>query len=388
MRTRLSLAASVLTLSLTLGACATEPAPTLEETPVAAQLVESSVPLSPAARATAVIGANGLPVGISAYPAPLDAVKAGDMAAFLQMTSGLSQEDRDVSPLFDAFLALDRAADGDTTAARNILKTSNSQSEEEGETGFYAFLDAWLLAMDGKPDQAIERHRGAAGAMPGLTGDLSLAAMLEALDRPEQALAVYEFMTPAEIEAPEHQFDPKGLLYSHIRTVVSRHALLLQRLGRIEEAKAVYQKLADAEPEEAISYAAAIESLETGKNLDNEALDVRAAWPEGPYDAVFGANVAHIMDWTAVEALFSGAARVLRPAGRLCLYGPFLRRGKPPETGNAAFDAALRDRDPAMGLREIEALDALGEPLCLSRVADIAMPSDNRLLIWQKAADR
>ena len=118
------------------------------------------------------------------------------------------------------------------------------------------------------------------------------------------------------------------------------------------------------------------------------ALDVRAAWPAGPYDAVFGANVAHIMDWTAVEALFSGAARVLRPTGRLCLYGPFLRRGTPPETGNAAFDAALRDRDPAMGLREIEALDALGEPLCLSRVADIAMPSDNRLLIWQKAADR
>ncbi|MEP0313694.1 MAG: tetratricopeptide repeat protein [Hyphomonas sp.] len=286
MRTRLSLAASVLTLtlSLTLGACATEPAPALEDTPVAAPLVESSVPLSPAARATAVIGANGLPVGISAYPAPLDAVKAGDMAAFLQMTSGLSQEDRDVSPLFDAFLALDRAADGDTTAARNILKTSNSQSEEEGETGFYAFLDAWLLAMDGKPDQAIERHRGAAGAMPGLTGDLSLAAMLEALDRPEQALAVYEFMTPAEIEAPEHQFDPKGLLYSHIRTVVSRHALLLQRLGRIEEAKAVYQKLADAEPEEAISYAAAIESLETGKNLDNEALDVRAAFTQSLAD--------------------------------------------------------------------------------------------------------
>jgi tetratricopeptide (TPR) repeat protein len=284
MRTRLSLAASVLTLSLTLGACATEPASAPEDTPVAAPLVESSVPLSPAARATAVIGANGLPVGISAYPAPLDAVKAGDMAAFLQMTSGLSQEDRDVSPLFDAFLALDRAADGDTMAARNILKTSNSQSEEEGETGFYAFLDAWLLAMDGKPDQAIERHRGAAGAMPGLTGDLSLAAMLEALDRPEQALAVYEFMTPAEIEAPEHQFDPKGLLYSHVRTVVSRHALLLQRLGRIEEAKAVYQKLADAEPEEAISYAAAIESLETGKNLDNEALDVRAAFTQSLAD--------------------------------------------------------------------------------------------------------
>lgn len=287
MRARLTLAASALTLSLTLAACATPVTPAAElaappET-VPAE-AEPSVALSPAARATAVLGTNGRPVGISAYPAPLDAVKAGDMAAFLEMTSGLTQEDRDVSPLFDAFLALDRAADGDTEAARNILRTSGSGEGESGETGFYAFLDAWLLALEGKPDEAIERHRGAAGAMPGLTGDLSLAAMLEALGRPEQALAVYEFMTPAEIEAPEHQFDPKGLLYSHIRTVISRHALLLQRLGRIEEAKAVYQKLADAEPEEAISYAAALESLETGKNLDNEALDVPAAFTQSLAD--------------------------------------------------------------------------------------------------------
>ncbi|CAN0500404.1 unnamed protein product, partial [Scytosiphon promiscuus] len=48
--------------------------------------------------------------------------------------------------------------------------------------------------------------------------------------------------------------------------------------------KAVYQKLADAEPEEAISYAAAIESLETGKNLDNEPLDVPAAFAQSLAD--------------------------------------------------------------------------------------------------------
>ncbi|WP_348766163.1 DUF938 domain-containing protein [uncultured Salinisphaera sp.] len=118
------------------------------------------------------------------------------------------------------------------------------------------------------------------------------------------------------------------------------------------------------------------------------ALDVRAAWPRGPYDAVFGANVAHIMDWAAVEALFAGAATVLRPAGRLCLYGPFLRRGETPRPGNATFDAALRDRDPAMGLREIEALNALAQRQGLVALDDIAMPSDNRLLIWQKSGDR
>ena len=114
------------------------------------------------------------------------------------------------------------------------------------------------------------------------------------------------------------------------------------------------------------------------------ALDVRGRWPDGPFDAVYGANVAHIMDWVAVEALFAGAARTLAPAGLLCLYGPFLRAGVAPEPGNAAFDAALRARDPAMGLREIEALDTLAARGALTRVDDIAMPSDNRLLIWRK----
>tara|TARA_R110000787_G_scaffold8499_5_gene28739 strand:+ start:14240 stop:16072 length:1833 start_codon:yes stop_codon:yes gene_type:complete len=244
--------------------------------------------LSDAARSTAVMGADGTPVGISAYPAPIDAIKAGDMAAFLIMTRGLALEDRDSNPLFNAFLAIDRAAANDTTGARAILNIHDAGDDTADETGsqsqFYAYLDAWFLAMDGQADAALERHRGASSGMPGLTGDLSLAAMLEALGRPEQALAVYESLTPTQIEAPEHQFDPRGLLYSHIKTVISRHALLLQKLDRIDEAKAVYQRLADAEPEEAISYAAALESLETGKNLHNESLTVRAAFAQSLAD--------------------------------------------------------------------------------------------------------
>lgn len=282
MRLKPHLAASALVLTVALGACESDPAPiSLDGFSLIPEEVSE---VSAAAQATAVLGANGVPVGVSAYPAPIDAVKAGDMAAFLRMIADLPQEDRDVSPLFDAFLALDRAADGDTVGARNILEASGDHVGSDGETGFYAYLDAWLLAMEGRNDEAVERHRGAAQSMPGLTGQLSLAAMLEALGRPEQALAVYEAMTPTKIEAPEHDFDPKGLLYSHVKTVISRHALLLQRLDRIQEAQAVYRKLANAEPEEAASYAAALESLETGRNLDNEALTVRAAFTQSLAD--------------------------------------------------------------------------------------------------------
>ena len=281
MRFKPVLAASALSIALSLAGCAsTEPAQIVDATALAYE--EAS--LSAAARSTAVIGANGKPVGISAYPAPIDAVKAGDMAAFLLMTQGLAPEDKESNPLFNAFLAIDRAAAGDTAGARVILDIRDGADETTSRSRLYGYLDAWFLAMDGQADAAIERHRGTSSGMPGLTGDLSLAAMLEAVGRPEQALAVYESLTPSNIEAPEHQFDPKGLLYSHVKTVISRHTLLLQRLGRIDEAKAVYQRLADAEPEEAISYAAALDSLETGKNLRNKSLTVRAAFAQSLAD--------------------------------------------------------------------------------------------------------
>jgi len=285
MRLKPVLAASVLAITLALAGCASVAS---GQSTDASAPVYADAELSDAARSTAVMGADGKPVGISAYPAPIDAIKAGDMAAFLIMTRGLALEDRDSNPLFNAFLAIDRAAANDTAGARVILNIQEPVDDPADATGnqsqFYAYLDAWFLAMDGQADAALERHRGASSGMPGLTGDLSLAAMLEALGRPEQALAVYESLTPTRIEAPEHQFDPRGLLYSHIKTVISRHALLLQKLDRIDEAKAVYQRLADAEPEEAISYAAALESLETGKNLHNESLTVRAAFAQSLAD--------------------------------------------------------------------------------------------------------
>lgn len=221
--------------------------------------------LSPAARATGI-------ADVSSYTAPDDALRAGDTAAFLTLLAQMPARQRAHNGFYDAFLALDRAAEGDFAAARAYLDLTGDDQIDEDLPGFFLWLDAWFIALEGEAGAAIERHREVAGTMPGITADLSLAALLEAAGRPEEALAVYEALTPSRIEAPEHEFDPRGLVYSYVSTVVVRRALLLQRLGRIEEAKTVYQLLADAEPEQATSYAAALDSLETGKNLDNKPL--------------------------------------------------------------------------------------------------------------------
>jgi len=101
-------------------------------------------------------------------------------------------------------------------------------------------------------------------------------------------------------------------------------------------------------------------------------------------DAVFTANTLHIMSWPEVQALFRGGRRVLSEKGLLIVYGPFRYGGHYTSYRNASFDEALRSRDPASGIRDVEALDALAVQQGLSLVADEAMPANNQTLVWRK----
>ncbi len=115
------------------------------------------------------------------------------------------------------------------------------------------------------------------------------------------------------------------------------------------------------------------------------ALDVsRDDWHGRRHDAVFSANTLHIMGWPQVEGFFRGVAAVLEPGGVLAVYGPFNYGGSFTAASNARFDAWLKARDPASGVRDFEAVDALAHAAGLVRVDDVAMPADNRILIWRR----
>ncbi len=107
-------------------------------------------------------------------------------------------------------------------------------------------------------------------------------------------------------------------------------------------------------------------------------------WPIVSTGAVFSANTAHIMPWPSVEHMFAGVGRVLKPQGLFCLYGPFNYNGDFTCESNARFDAWLKQRDPASGIRDFEALVALAREHDLALVEDHAMPANNRTLVWQK----
>lgn len=116
-------------------------------------------------------------------------------------------------------------------------------------------------------------------------------------------------------------------------------------------------------------------------------LDVLGPWPDWPFDAVFSANTAHIMSWRAVTAMFVQIGRRLPAGGRFVLYGPFSYGGRHTSPSNAEFDRMLRARDPASGVRDLEALQALADTSGLELRRDHAMPANNRLLVWERRPD-
>ena len=116
------------------------------------------------------------------------------------------------------------------------------------------------------------------------------------------------------------------------------------------------------------------------------ALDVTEPhWPIGPVPAVFSANTAHIMAWPVVQAFLQGVGRVLAPGGLFLLYGPFNYEGGYTSESNARFDEWLAQRDPESAIRHFEDVERESRTAGLSLVEDVAMPANNRLLVWRAA---
>ena len=113
-------------------------------------------------------------------------------------------------------------------------------------------------------------------------------------------------------------------------------------------------------------------------------LDVNQPFPAVEADAVFSANTCHIMSWPQVEKMFAGVGGLLPQEGVLALYGPFNYDGRHTSESNARFDAMLRERDPASGLRDAEAIVALARQHGMALAEDNAMPANNRLIVFRR----
>jgi SAM-dependent methyltransferase len=141
----------------------------------------------------------------------------------------------------------------------------------------------------------------------------------------------------------------------------------------------------DPSPEALASIAAWAQGSGLGNVRPPLLVDAAAPdWPIEAAEAILCINMIHIAPWAAAQGLFRQAGRLLSPGRPLYLYGPYRRPGRPLEPGNAAFDESLRSRDPAWGLRDLDAVAALGAANGFGPPEVVEMPANNLSLVFRK----
>jgi hypothetical protein len=143
-----------------------------------------------------------------------------------------------------------------------------------------------------------------------------------------------------------------------------------------------------SEPDDLHREAMSIRILESGLTNVAPPLALNVAeplWPvDGCFDALLCINMIHIAPWSATHALLHGAARHLPSQGKLILYGPYLENGRA-AASNLEFDASLKRRNPAWGLRELDEVTRAAASHGLHRQQVVPMPANNLTVVFVRA---
>jgi SAM-dependent methyltransferase len=141
----------------------------------------------------------------------------------------------------------------------------------------------------------------------------------------------------------------------------------------------------DPDPTALDSIAAWRDETDLANLLQPVELDVtREPWPVAFAAAIVCVNMIHIAPWEAALALFRGAGRLLPDGGLLYLYGPYRFHGSFTAPSNAAFDASLRARDPAWGVRDLDDIAPAAAAAGLHLEETVAMPANNHSLLFRR----
>jgi SAM-dependent methyltransferase len=159
----------------------------------------------------------------------------------------------------------------------------------------------------------------------------------------------------------------------------------IAHFARASDPALVFQP-SDADPTARMSIDAWTAALDLPNVRSAIAIDATSThWPILFADAVLCINMIHIAPWAATIGVLRGAARALGSGGLLYLYGPFRRTGRHTAPSNEHFDLDLRRRDPAWGVRDVEAVAAQAAAEGFTPPLVEEMPANNLSLIfrWQ-----
>ena len=199
-------------------------------------------------------------------------------------------------------------------------------------------------------------------------------------------------MTDARRYAPATQRNRKPIL-DLLRGVLPARGLVLEiASGTGEHVVHFARELpgltfqpSDPEP----SARGSIAAWTAAENLTNirppMALDAATTpWPVASADAIVCVNMIHISPWESTLGLMRGAAAILPAGAPLFLYGPYIRADVSTAPSNLEFDADLKRRNPAWGLRDISDVAEVARAAGFSAPAVTEMPANNLGVVYRR----
>ncbi len=103
-----------------------------------------------------------------------------------------------------------------------------------------------------------------------------------------------------------------------------------------------------------------------------------------PQDLIILINLLHLISREEAATLITEASQVLKPGGRLVLYGPFMRSGRLTSEGDQRFHDALILQDPEIGYKDDTQIAALLSDAGLEIVEVAELPANNLAFVAKK----
>jgi hypothetical protein len=108
------------------------------------------------------------------------------------------------------------------------------------------------------------------------------------------------------------------------------------------------------------------------------------SWPITRHDAIFSANTLHIASWPEVESLFANLPRVLAAKATLVFYGPSTSAASSPRPATPPSTRRCAPTIPHAASATSRPCRRWPRGAGLAFVDDIAMPANNRCLVFEK----